>query len=162
MLVPSHSHLRRLDRIWVKDAIYFITVCVKDRRSLLRSDDIVQVLREEWSAADERHGWLIGRFVVMPDHVHFFCAERPGEARRSLSRFIAQWKEWTSKRLVREQGMNSPIWQREFFDRVMRSDESYAEKWAYVRDNPVRAGFVMSWQEWRHQGSIHFDSPRPE
>jgi hypothetical protein len=40
------------------------------------------------------------------------------------------------------------------FDHVLRSDESYAEKWNYVRDNPVRAGLVKSADNWRYQGEI--------
>jgi hypothetical protein len=39
--------------------------------------------------------------------------------------------------------LKSPqLWQPGFFDHILRSDESYAEKWNYVRDNPVRAGLV--------------------
>jgi len=37
-----------------------------------------------------------------------------------------------------------PVWQRGFFDHLLRSDESYAEKWNYVRENPVRAGLAQS------------------
>src|SRR6478672_8443810 len=40
------------------------------------------------------------------------------------------------------------LWQREYFDHVLRSDESYAEKWDYVRENPVRAGLVRSSNDW--------------
>jgi hypothetical protein len=46
------------------------------------------------------------------------------------------------------------LWQREFFDHVLRSNESYAEKWNYVRDNPVRAGFVTSANDWPYAGEI--------
>jgi hypothetical protein len=47
----------------------------------------------------------------------------------------------------------SPIWQRGFFDHVLRSDESYAEKWNYVRANPVRAGLVND-PDWPYAGEI--------
>jgi hypothetical protein len=46
------------------------------------------------------------------------------------------------------------LWQREFFDHVLRSDESYSEKWNYVFDNPVRAGLVSTTQEWKYAGEI--------
>ena len=46
------------------------------------------------------------------------------------------------------------IWQEGFFDHILRSDESMAQKWEYVRDNPVRAGFVRLWTEWPFQGEI--------
>jgi len=49
---------------------------------------------------------------------------------------------------------SDPIWQRGFFDHVLRSDESYAEKWEYVRENPVRAGLVRIADEWPYAGEF--------
>jgi hypothetical protein len=49
----------------------------------------------------------------------------------------------------------SPHWEKDFFDHVMRSEESYEQKWLYVRENPVRAGLVKRWEDWSYQGEIH-------
>jgi putative transposase len=46
------------------------------------------------------------------------------------------------------------LWQPGFFDHVLRNDESYAQKWEYIRDNPVRAGLVAEWHQWPYQGEI--------
>ena len=46
------------------------------------------------------------------------------------------------------------LWQREFFDHILRSDESYSQKWNYVRDNPVRAGLASTADEWKYAGEI--------
>jgi len=46
------------------------------------------------------------------------------------------------------------IWQRGFFDHVIRNTESYVQKWNYVRENPVRAGLVKKSEEWIFQGEI--------
>jgi putative transposase len=51
--------------------------------------------------------------------------------------------------------VEAPIWQRDFFDRFLRSADSYSEKWEYVRDNPVRAGLVRRPEDWSHQGVTH-------
>ena len=56
--------------------------------------------------------------------------------------------------MVRQLRLLPPVWQEEFFDHVLRSSESYAEKWAYVRENPVRAGLVKSSDAWQWQGEI--------
>ena len=48
------------------------------------------------------------------------------------------------------------IWQEGFFDHLMRSDESYSQKWNYVRQNPVRAGLVKSADDWPYQGEIAY------
>ena len=157
--MAEHAHLRRLDRICIPHAIYFITVCTHERKPLLIRPEATAVLLREWRAAKNRHGWLIGRYVVMPDHVHFFCAERADGLIRPLSQFMDKWKEWTAKGICAAEELPPPVWQRGFFDHLLRSDESYAEKWIYVRDNPVRAGLVKSWETWPWQGFVDFDSP---
>jgi putative transposase len=48
----------------------------------------------------------------------------------------------------------SPIWQRGFFDHLLRSAESYAQKWNYVRENPVRAGLVTNAGDWPYSDEI--------
>ena len=152
-----HKHLRRLDRIWPDSPIYFNTMCTKNRRSVLARDEASEILIREWDAAHWRYGWAEGRYVIMPDHVHFFCRPEPGT--RKLSEFIGAWKSWTSRMINALGGPRSAIaataralWQREFF--VLRSNESYSEKWNYVFDNPVHAGLVSKAQEWKYAGEI--------
>jgi putative transposase len=95
----------------------------------------------------------------MPDHVHFFC--RPEQDAKTLSRFIGAWKTWTSRRIQKNRPQPTAaatagrsLWQREFFDHLLRSSESYGEKWNYVRENPVRAGLVASADDWPNAGEI--------
>jgi hypothetical protein len=45
-------------------------------------------------------------------------------------------------------------WQKGFFDHILRSGESYSQRWDYVRENPVRAGFVTDWREWLFLGEV--------
>ena len=157
--MEARRHLIRLQRVFVTDAVYFITVCTKHRRTILAQESSATILRAEWSNALGRHGWLIGRYTIMPDHVHFFCAEKSGGAMRNLSAFIGFWKEWTSKGLIGVGLLSTPVWQQGFFDHVLRSTESYSEKWAYVRENPVRACLVERWEDWPWQGFVDFDAP---
>jgi REP element-mobilizing transposase RayT len=152
-----HKHLRRLERIWVDAPIYFVTSCTRNRRKILARDNVAKVLIDEWRAAHDRHGWAIGRYVLMPNHVHFFC--RPELDAKPLSEFVGNWKSYTSRRiralgLPRSAPAATTLWQREFFDHVLRSAESYGEKWNYVRDNPVRAGLVSIADEWKYAGEI--------
>jgi len=159
--MKTHPPLKRLSQVWIPDAVYFITTCIQGRKKVLDSDLAATVLIGEWKAASNRHGWRIGRYVIMPDHVHFFCAEAIGGARRPLSGFMNAWKTWTSRGLHDAGVATPPVWQRNFFDHVLRRNESYAEKWLYVRENPVRAGLVRQAEAWPFQGWIDFDVPGP-
>lgn len=88
----------------------------------------------------------------MPDHVHLFVAFAPGSLSlsdwmRALKRTLA--KHWSAR------GVEGPHWQKGFFDHVLRSEESFEQKWRYVFQNPVRAGLVTKAEEWPDQGEIH-------
>jgi REP-associated tyrosine transposase len=73
----------------------------------------------------------VGRYVIMPDYVHFFCRPELGAPR--LSEFIGAWKSWTSRKI---HALGAPwsataataLWQREFFDHVLRFNDSYDQK----------------------------------
>ena len=152
--MSEHRRLRRLDLVWIEPAIYFVTTCAKDRRAIFADPRIVrECVRDEMIGARERHGWRVGRFVVMPDHLHFFCASDEFEGATSLSRFVGLFKQWTAKRMIAA-GAPAPIWRKQFFDHLLRSPESYADKWAYVRENPVRAGLVARPEDWPFAGEI--------
>jgi len=72
----------------------------------------------------------------------------------TLPVFLQAWKQWTSKRITRELNLSGTVWQEEFFDHVLRSSESYSQKWDYVKENPVRADLVKKSDEWPWQGEV--------
>lgn len=148
----NYVHLRRLERIWVRDPIFFITTCTKNRRTILHQENVASILTQELRNAPIRHGWHVGHFVVMPDHIHFFCTA--SHDAKSLSDFMKYWKQWTSKRIRRECDIEGTIWHRQFFDHVIRNNNSYAQKKEYVINNPVRAGLVKHPNEWMWQGEL--------
>ena len=86
----------------------------------------------------------------MPDHVHLFVR---GDYNFRLGPWIGALKQALAKAatLSRAKGQ---IWEEGFFDHILRSNESYSQKWNYVRKNPVRAGLVKSAADWPYQGEI--------
>ena len=149
---PMHerSHLRRLQHLWLRKPVYFLTVCVAGRRRILHRAPVASLLSQALHDASRIHGWAVGRFVIMPDHVHFFCAALSDG--KDLPAFVRDWKRWTARKIEEDAAIPPPIWQREFFDHVLRSPKSYSAKWDYVRENPVRAGLVTDADDWPYQG----------
>jgi len=109
-----YKHLRRLESVWIEPPLYFLTICVAGRRPILANDQAFDILRGEFGAARERYGWTVGRFVVMPDHLHFFCMSDDLPDSSSLSRFIGGFKQWSAKRIVHAKGVSPPLWQEQF------------------------------------------------
>ena len=93
--------------------------------------------------------------MVMLDHVHFFCSPQGANA-NPLEKFVGPWKEWTAKHVGRETGVISGrLWQPNFFDHLLRNENSYDQKSAYVQLNPVRAGIVSKPADWQYAGHIN-------
>lgn len=87
----------------------------------------------------------------MPDHLHFFVMPSVREA--SLSKYLQAFRSLVTRQL-RPMGFPYPLWQREFFDHLLRADESYEQKWQYVLENPIRHGLVARAEDWSFQGEI--------
>jgi putative transposase len=146
-LCPSRRHpARGVFADLGHPTIVFLTVCTKDRRPWLASPAVHAALRSAWGRADR---WLVGRYIVMPDHVHLFCA--PASMDVSLPRWIAFWKSM----VTRACGKDGGGWQRDAWDTRLRRQENYGVKWDYVRANPVRAGLTARTEDWPYQGEMN-------
>jgi len=138
------AHLPVLN-VGTRANIVFVTICTKLRRPILATEAMHQVLRQSWTKAVD---WQIGRYVLMPDHLHLFCAPNLFPA-KPLTGWIGYWKRLTT------QAHGEEIWQKNFWDTQLRRHESYAAKWEYVRQNPVRAGLVNDADKWPFQGEVN-------
>ena len=129
-----------------KPTIVFITVCTKDRQPWLADEEYHGILLELWG---DSSAWIVGRYVIMPDHIHLFAS--PSDQEYSLERWIQYWKSFFSRR------KRNPAhkWQSGHWDRRLRSGESYDNKWEYVRNNPVRHGLVEKSEDWPFQGEVY-------
>ena len=138
---------------FAKSPLYFFTACVADRRPLLANQAAFDLLTGIWTRSAEHDGWFIGRYLLMPDHVHFFAM--PNLEAVPRGRWHKMWKSVSSRELsARGAGVGS-VWQKDTFDHILRNAESYALKWDYVRQNPVRAGLCARPEDWPWQGEIH-------
>jgi len=132
-----------------QSSIQYVSMNAAQRRPLLANNFAAGVILDVWKKADY---WLVGRYVLMPDHLHLFCA--PGRFPPTpLKQWVLFWRAQVSRNWpIPEQ---KPIWQKEFFDRQLRTGESYHEKWDYVWQNPVRAGLVARPEDWPFQGELN-------
>jgi putative transposase len=143
---PNKPH--RLDQIFQSyDApVYFVTFCTADRKPVLANNAVLIAFKKYANKAEPR-GIAIGRYVIMPDHIHCFVRMAP---QHRLGTTVRMMKRALSK------GIEEPIphWQPGFFDHLLRHSESYSEKWEYVWNNPVRAGLVERAEDWALQGEV--------
>ncbi len=141
----------RLDRLFEQydPPLYFVTFNTAKRAPILATGNVHSKFRDfaTRAARAARHDIAAGRYVIMPDHIHLFAAMP-----RAWS--IEDWIRLLKLTLSAKIRAPGPHWQEGCFDHLIRNEESYAEKWEYVRQNPVRAGLVSAPELWPFQGEI--------
>lgn len=91
-------------------------------------------------------GVTVDRYVIMPNHVHLILFiedepraihESPLRKRSAISNAIGYIKMNTSKRIHQLYG-HAPVWQRGYYDHVVRNERDYVEIAKYIDENPLR------------------------
>jgi putative transposase len=113
--------------------LFFVTICTIHRQKIADLETVHQAFRKYVGRALNEFGVAVGRYVIMPDHMHFFV-------RGSVDFELARWINGLKRSISIAMGATN--------------DESYGQKWEYVQENPVRAGLVKRADEWPHQGEF--------
>jgi putative transposase len=124
----------------------FLTVCAEKRQPWMAENSVQCVLHDIWK--ETATAWLVSDYLLMPDHLHLFCA--PRDLHFTIERWMGFWKDRFAKL--------HPVcgkFQAGGFHHRLRDGESYAQKWQYVRENPVRKGLVANPDDWPYAGKVH-------
>jgi hypothetical protein len=91
--------------------------------------------------------YVLGDFVVMPNHVHLLVGGMP---RNAMLRQVESWKKWSAMKINQSLGRSGRFWQDESFDHLVRNEVSFGMFRRYIADNPVRArlrkGEFVAWR----------------
>ncbi|MCH8476119.1 MAG: hypothetical protein LAT55_12935 [Opitutales bacterium] len=143
---PSHNEIFSVRG---RPNILFVTVGSKNRKPLFATPEAHQSLKRAWMEADH---WLVGRYMILPDHIHFFSSPSQSPA-SSLRVWIKFWKRLVS--LSDTFLSKKDLWLPDCWDTQIHNGQHYTDKWAYVRENPVRAALVTRSDEWPYQGELN-------
>jgi REP element-mobilizing transposase RayT len=140
------QHLRLPDYDYRRPGAYFITIVSARRRTIfgiIRGGQMHLSLEGAiasaiWSCIPAHcAGVRLDAMVVMPDHVHGILVLQ--SSRHSLSQVVGLFKAATTREINRK-GLHpgGPIWQRSFYERVIRDDEEWLRVRRYIEDSPRR------------------------
>ena len=73
--------------------------------------------------------------VVMHDHVHLLIKPL---IKSRVQDLVHSWKSFTAHKLRRDYGRKTPIWQEEYFDRIIRDEKEFLDKAQYIINNPLK------------------------
>ena len=176
--LPRRRSIRLKGYNYGKAGAYFLTICTYQHSPLfgtIRNGQMVlnelgTIVRDSWlSTAEKRSNLSLDQFVVMPNHLHGIIlisetthVDRPLAASQprpvtpgklstdSLGTIVGQFKGVVTKRAKTRSNLPaSRIWQRNFYERIIRDEDSLNKIRAYIVENPSR------WSE----DSLYTDKP---
>jgi putative transposase len=148
-------------RAFVPGGCWFFTVNLLDRRKTLLADQI-EALCDATRWTRERYPFHVDAFVVLPDHLHAVWTLPPDDADFSVrwrmikTRFAKSVPKGEALTLVRRARGERGIWQRRFWEHLIRDETDYARHVEYCYINPVKHGLVTRVRDWPHS-SFHRD-----
>jgi putative transposase len=138
------------------DATYFITLCTNGKQAYFRKPQVAQYIADEINyRARTAEEILVFAYCIMPDHLHLLLKLNDGYG-KTLQNWVAAFKRYTA-RLLNQLENITPLWQNNFYEHVVRTDESMKGIAEYIVHNPIRKNMVSDWQEYRFL-QINYDS----
>lgn len=146
--LPKRKNIRLPGFDYSEQGVYFITIDSKDHKEIFWDDSVSlskygEVVKQAISNIPIRYPMIsIDHYVIMPNHIHLLLRIRNDIGGRSMiaptvSVVIQQMKGYVTKKC------GFPVWQKSFYEHIIRGDTDYLETWEYIENNPVK------WQQRR-------------
>ena len=147
---PERKKNRLGEYDYSQNGAYFVTVCTQDRRRILSSivgdgspvPQLCGIIAEKYIAQiPEKYPLVsVDNYVIMPDHIHlllrFHWDLGTGNPSPTLGNIIGWYKYQVTKQLNLQAGTEGErIFQRSYYDHVIRNQQDYDEIWQYIENN---------------------------
>ena len=144
---------RKINRIpefdYGVNGAYFVTICTQNRRKILSQivgdgfpvPKTIGLLAEEYikQIPQKYSGVYLDKYVIMPDHIHMLLRIDCGTGNPSptLGNIVGWYKYQVTKTYNKRTSMNGVrLFQRSYYDHVVRNQQDYNEIWEYIENNP--------------------------
>jgi putative transposase len=154
--------MRRYIRARIAGGTYFFTVNLAERSGNRLLVDRIGALRDAFRATRREHPFRVDAIVVLPEHLHALWTLPEGDAdfstrwsliKARFSRATASDEHRSASRILkRERG----IWQRRYYEHLIRDPEDFSRHVDYIHWNPVKHGWVQRVCEWPYSSYHRF------
>ncbi len=150
-------------RVFVKGGIFFFTVVTYHRAPIFKNEPEIILLKECIKKIMHNYPFRINAIVVLPDHIHSIWTLPENDLNFSTrwrlikKRFSMCYSQVCipriSESMLRKQERG--IWQRRFWEHLIRDNEDFAKHCDYIHYNPVKHGLVISPDIWKYSSYHH-------
>jgi len=148
-------------RSQIAGGTYFFTLNLAERKRSLLVDEF-DLLRSVFNKVKKRHPFVLDAMVVLPDHLHVMFTLPSDD-----NDFAKRWmliKSGFSRQLPARERINKSrkskgergIWQRRYWEHLIRNDRDYKHHVDYIHFNPVKHGYVERAVDWPYSTIHHF------
>ena len=145
-----HDSLRLRGFDYSSRRIYFVTIVAAERRRIFTGGRMARAVVDCLLQLRRRTRFSLYSYCLMPDHFHALIGL--GESGKTLGEVCGAFKSLTTRAYW--QWYEGRLWQRQFYDHVVRNEEDFYESREYIRLNPVRKGLVQKADEWPYTGQV--------
>jgi len=131
-----HKKIRLSPNNYLGRQCYFVTLCCFDRLRVFSDSTACSWLLEILRAESVTRDFAIHAYCIMPDHIHFLAEGLLPSS--DLANFVKSFKIKTSRAYLKS--APHPLWQKKFFDHILRPNEQIEPVAYYIWMNPVRKG----------------------
>jgi putative transposase len=149
-------------RVYVKGGTYFFTVVSYKRKKILTQSCNVLLLREAFRYVMKKHPFKIDAFVLLPEHFHCIWtlpkddhdfSKRWRLIKSYFSRYCNEiYKQTPLESRIKKK--EQAVWQRRFWEHLLRDNDDYKRHVEYIHYNPVKHNLVTAPIDWEYS-SFH-------
>ncbi len=133
--------------------VFFITICVVDKQVNFLNQGFAKIIVDELEFRRSTNREIkLFCYCIMPDHLHILLSLTEGY-KKSLQTWVAAFKRYTTKAIFRTYKVK-PLWQKNFYEHVVRKEESLIRIAEYIANNPVRKGLAPEWEKYEYSKVI--------
>lgn len=156
MDLPQRKPNRLKNYDYGQTGCYFVTLCTQNRQPLFSVESVGNDPRvvppiqnkiiHKWIRATQNKfpNIKIDKYVIMPDHLHFIFNITERHTGRSLQDAIKFFKTMTTNEYIKGvksnvlPSFNKKVWQKSYYDHIIRNQDDYNEVWEYIQNNPTK------------------------
>ena len=142
-----------LKHISTENYPYFVTTTVSNSLKIFETKENAQILQDVLYFGREKGWYLLLSFVIMADHLHLILVPK----NKDISPIMKSIKGYSSRRINENLNRKGSLWQKNFYDYILDTEEKLTTKVRYIEANPVRRGLVSKAEDYKFS-SAYFDN----
>ncbi len=137
---------------YASERVYFVTLVIKDRRKVFVNKELASKTIDCLVDLRKKMKFNLYCYCLMPDHFHGLIGI--GDSGKSLGEICGSFKSISTR--ISWEWFEGKLWQRQFYDHIIRNEDDFFDCVRYIKQNPVKAGLVENLEDWSFTSRVDY------